>query len=73
MSALEPPDAITLTLEEAEALLKALEDAKAFLHRLVEREPLTVMDTIAPLLLIEDQEAVLRRKLGLDPGEANER
>lgn len=66
---MEPPDAITLTLEEAEALLKALEDAKAFFHRLVEREPLTVMDTITPLLLIEDQEVVLRRKLGLDQGE----
>ena len=63
-----PPPEVSYTLDEADALLKALEDCDRFLDRLLNREPLTVLDGIGPKLVVEDQMSILRRKLGIGEG-----
>jgi hypothetical protein len=61
----EPKETIELSLEEGLDLLGALEDARDFLSRLVRLEPLTVADTLGPLVGVEHQMDLVRSKLGI--------
>jgi hypothetical protein len=60
----EPNETIQLTLEEGLDLFAALEDARDLLSRLLRLEPLTVADTLGPLVGIEQMDLV-RSRLGI--------
>lgn len=57
MASADPPDEVRYDLEESLDLLAALEDA---------RDALTESDRLAVVAHLEDQVAVLSRKLGFD-------
>jgi hypothetical protein len=61
----EPNETIQLTLEEGLDLFAALEDARDLLSRLLRLEPLTVADTLGPLVGIEHQMDLVRSRLGI--------
>lgn len=68
-----PPGRVELSLDEANDLFIALEDAADLLSRLVERQPVQVLDLIAPMAAIEYQLRLLADRLGYTGGDTDAR